>query len=113
MCTYPLQTEHGLTPSQLWTRGLCIASSSVIDQPEQYGIDHEYVNPFNLDSVIIPETVGLIPLQLDYLCEHHPRLAHSEYQGFDRYLAVLNTVCNASITAKHDIVTIFFTETLP
>lgn len=89
---HPLQTEHGLTPSQLWIRGLCKASSSVIDQPEVYGIDHEYVYPFNLESVIIPETtVGFTPLQLDYLCEH-PQLAHSDYQGFDLYSAVLNTV---------------------
>ena len=91
---HPLRTEHGLTPSQLWTRGLCIASSSVIDQPEEYGVDQdEYVNPFNLESVIIPETnIGLTQLQMDYLREHHPPLAHSDYQGFDIYLSVLNTV---------------------
>ena len=83
-----------MTPSQLWTRGLYIASSSVIDQPEEYGVDQdEYVNPFNLESVIIPETnIGLTQLQMDYLREHHPPLAHSDYQGFDIYLLVLNTV---------------------
>lgn len=88
---HPPRTELGLTPSQLWTRGLCIASPCVIDQPEEYGIDQDdYLNPFNVELVIIPETdIGLTPLQLDYLRQHHIPLAQS---GVDVYMAVLNTV---------------------
>ena len=91
---HPLRTERGLTPSQLWIRGLCIASPSVIEQPEEYGIDSgDYINPFNVESVTVPETdVGLSRLQLDYLHQHHNPLAHSEYEGVDVYMAVLNTV---------------------
>ena len=56
-------------PSQLWTHGLCIASPSLINQPNEYGIG------LNVESVTIWETdIGLTPLQLDYLRHHHTRL---------------------------------------
>lgn len=86
---HPLRTERGLTPTQLWTRGLCLASQSVIDQPEEYGINpEEYSNPFDLESVTIPETIGLTSLQVDYLHRHHPPLAQSEYLIFT-YLYII------------------------
>ena len=52
-----LRTEHGLSPKQLWTRGICIADPSVLDQPsvtDDYGVDYgEQPNPFDLGSVIV------------------------------------------------------------
>lgn len=37
---HPLRTEGGLSPLQLWMRELCLASSSVIDQPTEYGVEY-------------------------------------------------------------------------
>ena len=67
---------------------------SVIDQPDEYGIDpEEYSNPFDLESVTVSETtIGLTSLQVDYLHRHHPPLAQSEYQALDLYLSLYNTL---------------------
>lgn len=91
---HSLRTESGLTPMELWRRGLCLASPDVLDQPSLYGIDVDIINPFNrVDSVIIPETVlSLTPDQLAYIQHHHPPLTHSDYLGLDLYLYLCHTV---------------------
>jgi hypothetical protein len=91
---HSLRTESGLTPLQLWTRGICLASSDVLQQPSMYGVDFDgTANPFDGGSVVVPETVlNLTPVQIAYIHLHHPPLAHSDYLGLDLYLSLCNTV---------------------
>ncbi len=91
---HPLRTEGGLSPVQLWTRGICFAAHDVLQQPSEYGVDTEYEsNAFDNGSVVIPLTrVELTPAQHRYIKEHHDPLAHSEYNGVDLYLFLYGTV---------------------
>ena len=44
---HPLRTENGLSPLQLWTRGLCLADSSVVEQPPgDFGIEQTMLRFF-------------------------------------------------------------------
>ena len=57
---HPLRTEGGLSPLQLWTRGICLASPSVTEQPvdPEYGVEYgASPNPFEVGAVNVPETV--------------------------------------------------------
>ena len=75
---HPLHTEGGLSPNQLWTQGLCLASQSMIDQPSEYGI------------VEVPDTrLPLTDQQMDYIHLNHPPLAQSDYQGVHLYTLAL------------------------
>ena len=92
-----LRTEHGLSPKQLWTKGICIADPSVLDQPsvtDDYGVDYgEQPNPFDLGSVIVPEIdLNLSDTQMEELQAHHSPILHSDYHGLDIYLAVRETL---------------------
>ena len=91
---HPLRTEGGLSPNQLWTQGLCLASQSVIDQPSEYGIDcDEPTNTFEVGLVEVPDTrLPLTDQQMDYIHLNHPPLAQSDYQGVDLYLSLYDTV---------------------
>ena len=92
-----LFTVHGLTPKQLWTRGLCFADQLVIDQPstgEDYGVEYnqQIPDPFDVGSLIIPEIeLNLSDVQLEELQESCSPLCASEYRGLDIYLTVLET----------------------
>ena len=92
---HSLQTESGLTPMELWRRGLCLASPDVIDQPSSYGVDNDTINPFDrgANSITVPGTVlNLTPDQMAYIEHHHPPLTHSDYLGLDLYLHLSDTV---------------------
>ena len=93
---HSMRTEHGMTPSQLWVRGLCCADSSVLDQPvtEDYGIEESQPpDPFDLESVVVPDvTINLTEEQMQYLALHHHPLQPSNYHGFDVYVSVRETV---------------------
>ena len=92
--SHPLRTEGGLSPLQLWTRGMCLAAQDVLLQPSEYGIDTEYGSTsFDSESIVVPVTrVELTPAQIDYIKDHHHPLAHSEYNGVDLYLSLYGTV---------------------
>lgn len=92
--SHPLRTEGGLSPVQLWTRGVCFASQSVLLQPSEYGVDAGYVSGhFDGGSVVVPDTrVELTCAQLSFIEQHHPPLAHSDYNGVDLYLSLYGTV---------------------
>ena len=93
-----LRTEHGLTPEQLWTRGLCFADQLIFDQPstgEDYGVEYnqQIPDPFDAGYLIIPEIeLNLSDVQLEELQESCSPLCASEYHGLDIYLMVLETV---------------------
>jgi hypothetical protein len=92
--SHPLRTERGLSPVQLWTRGMCLASPGVLLQPSEYGVDADYApNHFDGGSVVVPDTrVELTPAQLSFIGQHHRPLAHSDYNGVDLYLHLIGTV---------------------
>ena len=82
-----LCTEHGLTPEQLWTRGLCLADQSTLVQPsvsENYVVENGQLNPapFDMGSVVhIPEIdLNLSDIQLEELQAIFSLLCASEYQ---------------------------------
>ena len=92
---HPLRTENGLSPLQLWTRGLCLADSSVIEQPPgDFGIEYgERGDPFDLGSISVPEScIQLSDAQVEELNTYHPPLSQSDYFGLDTYIAVRETV---------------------
>lgn len=89
-----LRTE-GLTPLQMWTRGMCIAVPSVVNQPmDDFGIDHgQSINPFDQGSVEIPELhTHLTDSQEQFLRNRYPSLVQSDYNGFDIYASVREEV---------------------
>lgn len=54
---HSMRTEHGMTPAQIWTRGLALSD---LEQPvsEDYGIDDfDGTNPFDDSSVEVPEVL--------------------------------------------------------
>ena len=81
----PLRTENGLSPIQLWTRGIVMATDFINQQPaaDDYGVEYgEVANPFEVSSVEVPETnLQLTDAQMLYLQQHHLPLAPSDYQG--------------------------------
>ena len=91
---HSLRTESGLTPLQLWTRGMCLASPNILQQPALYGVEADTHNPFDRGAnVIVPETVvNLTPLQMAYIEHSHQPMAHSDYLGVDLYLSLWNTL---------------------
>ena len=67
---HPLRTEQGLSPMQLWTRGMCLTTPTVFEQPADfdYGIDPgRSQNPFDGGNAIeIPESmINLSNAQLE------------------------------------------------
>ena len=58
---------------QLWTRGICLASSDVLEQPSLYGVDFDdTANPFDNGSVVPDTVLNLTPVQLGYIEHYHP-----------------------------------------
>lgn len=91
---HTLRTE-GLTPLQLWTRGMCIAAPSVVNQPtDDFGVEYGLSpNPFDQGSIEVPElTVELSEDQAQHLQSHYPPLTPSDYNGLDVYISVREEV---------------------
>lgn len=91
---HTLRTE-GLNPLQLWTRGMCIAVPSIINQPmDDFGIEYgQPLNPFDQGSVEVPElNIHLTTAQEQLLQSQHPSLAPSDYNGLDIYISVREVV---------------------
>ena len=91
---HTLRTE-GLTPLELWTRGMCLALPSVTNQPaDDFGLDFgQPLNPFDQGSVEVPELiVHLTSVQEQLLQRQYPSLAPSDYNGLDIYISIRNVV---------------------
>ena len=90
---HPMRTEHGLSPLQMWMRGLIV---SHIQEPvwEDYGVEEgQCANPFDEGSVTVPAVLNQLNRnQLQYLALQHDPLKCSNYHGFDLYLAVKEEV---------------------
>ena len=62
-----LRSEHGLTPNQLWLRGMCDCTFDADVQPE-FGVESGRANPFDMGRVEIPRTtVNLSDRQMQLL----------------------------------------------
>ena len=98
---HPMRTESGLSPLQLWNRGLLSASSQFQDEiasgltvDDDYGVDADIVNSvdFCLDSdeaLIVPEIeLDLSGPELDYIQNQFNPLQTSDYNGMDIYIQV-------------------------
>ena len=96
---HPLRTENGLSPLQLWNRGLLSASiefqseicnGMVVD--EDYGIDTYFGTTHNSDtiSVRVPEIeVELTDSELAYIHNNYNPLQSSD-EGVDIYIQLKN-----------------------
>ena len=94
---HPLRTESGLTPLQLWNRGLLSASlqfqeeiASGLIVEDDYGVDAGATYCFNDDEgVVVPEIeLDLSGPELEYLRNHFNPLQRSDYNGMDIYIQV-------------------------
>ena len=94
---HPLRTENGLTPLQLWNRGIIDASSEFQEEIESglsvdddYGIDidSELYNS-DEDRVVVPEIdINLSDADFQFLQSHYNPLQSSDYNGVDIYIQV-------------------------
>ena len=97
---HPLRTENGLTPLQLWNRGLLATSSefqeeiaSGLSVDDDYGIDIDMYNssPSEQDVVVVPEiNLNLSDADFLFLESHYNPLQRSDYNGADIYIQVRN-----------------------
>ena len=95
---HPLRTEGGLSPLELWSRGLLSSSSEWQDEictglthDDSYGVetDIESNNCFNHSRVIIPPfTINISNQQLQHLTDNFSPLQSSNENGVDIYVAV-------------------------
>ena len=86
---HALSTEGGTSPLQLYTAGLLTTSDeTVLDSPEEYGIDtDELTEDDDVSIVDVPQTVlPLSETSLDSLTNSIDPEAHSTDQGIDIYL---------------------------
>ena len=86
---HSIRTENGLTPLQLWSRGILSATPQIQEEiAEGLAIDADYgveigeqshTNIFDSESVIVPEIdVGLGDQQLEYIYDHFNPLQRSD-----------------------------------
>lgn len=97
---HPLRTEGGLSPLQLWSRGLLSSSSEWQDEicsglavnQDLYGVETDiesYSGCFNHQMVVIPPfDINISDQQLQYLRENFNPLQSSNDNGVDIYIAV-------------------------
>ena len=96
---HPLRTENGLSPLQLWNRGLLSASSQLqsdiasgLSVDDDYGVDTGILgNTYCLDDegVIVPDIeFDLNDSELDYIQAHYNPLQISDNNGVDIYMQV-------------------------
>lgn len=101
---HPMRTEHGLSPLQLWQRGMLSASPQwqheILDGfrvPADYGIDFgpHFSSTFDHLSVVVPEIdLSLTSSQRTQLqCLYHP-MQHSNLGGMDIYVNVRQYVAD-------------------
>ena len=90
---HPLRTEHGLSPLQLWHRGMLSASprwqQEIADGfcvPPDYGIEESeyFVNNFHHPSVVVPRTdINLTTHQKRQLEGLYSPFQYSDHGGVD------------------------------
>ncbi len=96
---HPLRTERGLTPMQLWNRGLLSAAPHWQEQiccglaTHDYGVETDGVdstcNSYEERSVIVPDVeLNLNDQEAEYLQSNFDPLQRSDCNGVDIYEAV-------------------------
>ena len=95
---HPIQTENGLSPLQLWTRGLLSAAptyqAEIFDGMtigDNYGVEgnDQGISSIDHEGVVVPETnVDLSQQQLAYIGQNFNPLRQSEFNGVDVYIEV-------------------------
>ncbi len=89
-----LRSEHGLTPNQLWLRGMCDCAFDTEIQPD-FGLESGQRNPFDMGRVEIPRTaVNLTDRQFQSLQTSFDPLSNSEYNGLDMFIDVYDFIKN-------------------
>ena len=94
-----IRTENGLTPLQLWSRGILSATPQIQEEIAEgllidadYGVEtgeQSHTNIFDSESVVVPEIdVGLCDQQLEYIYDHYNPLQRGDCNGIDVYIAV-------------------------
>lgn len=95
---HPLHTENGLTPLQLWNRGLLSASplwqneiAQGLTVSDDYGVE-SYTQAtvcFDQGTVAVPEIeLDMSDQELEYLRGHYNPLQRSDCNGVDIYIQV-------------------------
>ena len=96
---HPLRTENGLTPLQLWNRGLLSASSHFQNEiasgqtvENEYGVDSDLLcNTYSTveDGVVVPEVrLELSDSELEHIRSHYNPLEVSNDNGVNIYINV-------------------------
>lgn len=102
---HPLRTEHGLSPLQLWQRGMHVApvqwQQEILEGfrvPADYGVDINgecFSSTFDQPSVIVPQIdIHLTPQQLSQLQQLHCPLSPSDEGGADIFVNVREYIAN-------------------
>lgn len=88
-----LRTENGLSPNQMWLRGMCEPTfEAVVDTDYGVEFNDREPNPFDTGIVNVPQvSVNLSQQQIQLLAVHNP-LSPSEYNGLDKYVEVCKLV---------------------
>lgn len=114
---HPLRTERNLTPLQLWAQGIQTANPDIEEEiaegfsiPAEYGIDSDILgNPFDLESVVVPETsINLTPHQLQQLSHSFSPLASSELNGLDIIIFECSSHCKNNVKFVITVVTVTY-----
>ena len=99
---HPIRTEHGLSPLQLWQRGMISASPRWQQEIAEgfyvspdYGIheDDHFINSFDQPRVLVPRTnINLTPHQKRQLEDQYSPFQYSDHGGIDIYVDVRNHI---------------------
>ena len=99
---HPIRTEHGLSPLQLWQRGMISASPRWQQEIAEgfyvspdYGIheDDHFINSFDQPLVLLPRTnINLTPHQKRQLEDQYSPFQYSDHGGIDIYVDVRNHI---------------------
>ena len=99
---HPIRTENGLSPLQLWTRGLLSAAPShqaeIFDGMtvgDDYGVECNGQGISTDQAVIVPEIeIDLTVEQMAYIEQNFNPLRRNDYNGLDVYLEVKEYILN-------------------
>ena len=104
---HPLRTENGLTPLQLWNRGMLSASHQLQDVIAQgltvsddYGVEYNTQGTvfFDEGNVTVPEIeLNLSDQELEYLQNHYNPLQRSDCDGVDIYMQVKDYIASLDL----------------
>ena len=87
-----LHSEHGLTPHQLWLRGMCDCDFEC-EVEADYGAEDGQPNPFDMGRVEVPRTdVSLSDSQQQALKARYEPLSNSDNSGLDLFIDVYEFV---------------------